>query len=449
MPSQIFNVALRFPSTAIFRGQARRTSSNATLARWTLRWAQCRPRYSSSWPSSPARTPPIKVGSTVRDRYEVLHCLARQKHSTIWLVKDADAQFGQYLAMKVQSPHKPLPPCGCSGAQHLITMADYEKDDHSGAGALPILLDAFALPSPEGPDGRAVECLVMPLFGESIRTLYHPGARALPWDVLKQVCISLCFAVDFLHVKGVVHTDIHPDNILIQPKARNETAVVEAFLAGLDPTKDHVGPVPFPKVERRELSVALTDLENAHLVANDSKHDFLIQPHHLRAPEVILGAPWGPKADIWNLGCLIFEWATSRLLFEHDTETGDPQAILRGMVHTLGNFPPALIAQGRHAHKWFNSDGSLMSPPKHVGLGLETLIFYGLMGADDYRPPLPSSFNDHELALFMDFLHLMVRLDPEERWSGIELVGHPWLHDTLGEIIEVMREEEAERNARS
>lgn len=30
-----------------------------------------------------------------------------------------------------------------------------------------------------------------------------------------------------------------------------------------------------------------------------------IQPPILRAPEVTLGAPWGPSVDIWNLGCLV------------------------------------------------------------------------------------------------------------------------------------------------
>lgn len=30
-----------------------------------------------------------------------------------------------------------------------------------------------------------------------------------------------------------------------------------------------------------------------------------IQPDLLRAPEVILGYPWGPSVDIWSLSCLV------------------------------------------------------------------------------------------------------------------------------------------------
>jgi serine/threonine-protein kinase SRPK3 len=30
-----------------------------------------------------------------------------------------------------------------------------------------------------------------------------------------------------------------------------------------------------------------------------------IQPESLRSPEVIIGAEWDTKADIWNFGCLV------------------------------------------------------------------------------------------------------------------------------------------------
>lgn len=43
------------------------------------------------------------------------------------------------------------------------------------------------------------------------------------------------------------------------------------------------------------------------IIVNRRENRFaqLIQPHALRAPEVIIGAEWDTKADIWNLGCLV------------------------------------------------------------------------------------------------------------------------------------------------
>ncbi|KAK8050894.1 CMGC protein kinase [Apiospora rasikravindrae] len=31
----------------------------------------------------------------------------------------------------------------------------------------------------------------------------------------------------------------------------------------------------------------------------------LLQPVALRSPEVLLGAPWGPAADIWNVSAIV------------------------------------------------------------------------------------------------------------------------------------------------
>ena len=42
-------------------------------------------------------------------------------------------------------------------------------------------------------------------------------------------------------------------------------------------------------------------------MANRMENRFtqVIQPHALRAPEIIIGAEWDTKADIWNLDCLV------------------------------------------------------------------------------------------------------------------------------------------------
>ncbi|EKM60748.1 uncharacterized protein PHACADRAFT_203897 [Phanerochaete carnosa HHB-10118-sp] len=387
----------------------------------------------------------IAVGSTLRDRYEILHCIARQRFSTIWMARDA--QLNDYVALKVQSPDKPVPTCGCADVAKAIVPTNEDEEAHPGRTSLPILLDSFALES--APGKPEFHCLVTPLLGQSITTMCHDGSASLPWDVVKRICIFLLFALDYLHnVKGVIHTDIHPDNILIQPTERNGPAAIASFLKNLDPKADPVGPVSFPVGDVRDLAVSLADLETAHLMTNRDKHDFVVQPHHLRAPEVILGAQWGPPADIWSLGCLIHEWATCSVLFAHDTVTGNPQQILAHMVQVLGNFPPELVQKGRWASGWFNDDGSMKIAPERIGSSLMfgPLIAYNLFEAPGYRPPLPE-IDELELGKFIHFLSQMLCLDPEKRWSAIDLVKHPWLFSTFTQYYHDMVKAVQERVA--
>ncbi|KAF8812624.1 kinase-like protein [Phlegmacium glaucopus] len=55
----------------------------------------------------------------------------------------------------------------------------------------------------------------------------------------------------------------------------------------------------------------------------------LVQPYALRAPEVVLGLEWGPAIDIWSLGCLMYEWATSNWLFSPEGRDG----VSRDLMH--------------------------------------------------------------------------------------------------------------------
>lgn len=121
-------------------------------------------------------------------------------------------------------------------------------------------------------------------------------------------------------------------------------------------------------------------LAAAHSTANADKHAFLIQPDHLRAPEVTIGAHWGPPADIWNLGCLVriyyvagvplslyahayvkvYEMATSRHLFTADIEGQDPTVQLGHIVSALGDFPPEFLKSGQYWAKYFTEDGTFL-----------------------------------------------------------------------------------------
>ncbi len=53
-----------------------------------------------------------------------------------------------------------------------------------------------------------------------------------------------------------------------------------------------------------------------------------VQSRSYRAPEVILGVPYGQKIDLWSLGCILAELATGYVLFQVSYEGSSSCIIL-------------------------------------------------------------------------------------------------------------------------
>lgn len=107
-----------------------------------------------------------------------------------------------------------------------------------------------------------------------------------------------------------------------------------------------------------------------------------IQPQKLRAPEVILGAKWNHKVDIWNLGVIVrlilvtldpyntnpsqvWELAEGQLLFDGQwTASGEYSAAahLAQMTAVLGNVSKSLLDRSRSQSRYFDTDGMYTHP---------------------------------------------------------------------------------------
>jgi len=108
------------------------------------------------------------------------------------------------------------------------------------------------------------------------RTPRLPLARVV--DILMQVCAGLAYA----HEKGIVHQDIKPANIFIQPVER---AKIVDFGLSLPPG-----------------TAAFTVSESAHYMA----------------PEQIKGEPMDARSDIYSLGIMAYEMVAGRRPYPED-----------------------------------------------------------------------------------------------------------------------------------
>ena len=71
----------------------------------------------------------------------------------------------------------------------------------------------------------------------------------------------------------------------------------------------------------------------------------MIQPVLLRAPEVLLEAPWGPAVDIWNLGAPIPEFLYAQRMFSgrNKARMHSPAVHLEEMTKLMDPIPRSLV----------------------------------------------------------------------------------------------------------
>lgn len=172
--------------------------------------------------------------------------------------------------------------------------------------------------------------------------------------------------------------------------------------------------------ENNVIQIKIADLGNACWY--DEHYTSSIQTREYRAPEVLMGAPWGCSADIWSTACLIFELITGDLLFEPNeghSYTKDDDHIAQ-ILELLGEVPSYLLREGKYSRTFFNSRGQLRNISKLKHWPLKSVL------GEKYH------FSAEESQDIADFLLPMLNLDPRKRADAGGLVNHPWLRDTLG-----------------
>ncbi|XP_037628601.1 SRSF protein kinase 3 isoform X1 [Sebastes umbrosus] len=173
---------------------------------------------------------------------------------------------------------------------------------------------------------------------------------------------------------------------------------------------------PLDPQNAHRLRVKIADLGNACWVHKHFTED--IQTRQYRALEVLIGAEYGPPADIWSTACMAFELATGDYLFEpHSGEdyTRDEDHIAH-VIELLGPIPLPFGLSGRYSREYFNRRGEL----RHISSLKPWGLFEVLL--EKYEWPLDQA------AQFSDFLLTMLELQPESRATAAQCLQHAWLH---------------------
>jgi serine/threonine protein kinase len=184
---------------------------------------------------------------------------------------------------------------------------------------------------------------------------------------------QILMGISFLHNNNVIHTDLKPDNILVNNKS---------------PWK-----------------IQITDLGTA-VVENERTNDY-IQTMHYRSPEIIMQyKSWNNKIDIWSCACIFFEMLTSDFLFDGDSE----EDMILCMVEVLGIPTKDFISSCKAKHIFFNRDNKLKQRADLHPLPLDRLLHeeYNFSTSDSYA--------------ICKLLKPMLNFSPDSRFTADQLL---------------------------
>ncbi|KAJ7186349.1 kinase-like protein [Mycena pura] len=335
---------------------------------------------------------PMKPGELVNKRYEVMRKLGWGEYSTVWLVKFQPSET--YAALKVMKAEVSDIP-ELNDADYLRRILSADPTDPGFRHNLH-LLDEFRI---DGPNGRHL-CLVTELLGERLdQYAKRFPLKRVPIKSVKHITRQVILAVSYLHDKcNIIHTDIKTNNILF--------TLPDAAILPVTPT------IPAAVESVANDTVKLIDLGVACWADRVEEHwTDLIQSPELRAPEVAVGAGWGKPADVWSLGCLVYELAMGQFLIT--SGVGEKSIPYLHAVY-FGPYPHHLTQDGKYSHMFFKEDGSQRFPQSDCYPLADIIRKHRLPGDSDTEG-------------LIQFLGLMLCLDPGERATLQMLLEHPWL----------------------
>ncbi|TID24244.1 UV-damage endonuclease [Venturia nashicola] len=450
---------------------------------------------------------PTYVGQIYNGKYVVLRKLGSGTHGCVWLVVNIHTEL--YHAMKVLGSGVWVKQR--TGRFNEIQILEILRvlspgsptANHPGLRYIPELLDGFMV---SGSTGKHF-CLVLDVMGETLSQFASrfPDHK-IPVVLVKRFAKQLLLALELAHGKGVIHTDIKPDNIMIplmdrdstikawlhedtDPKTKpffaaafkgrlskatngstvgceaayprvdiwSDTACFDRFgrKHGIDSKWRNVEPDDhlsweLEKYHRRDLeektaqeiaedpaisklNVQLMDWGLARWSDPKAPRTFPqnISAELFRSPEVVLGACWTSKTDIWSLGVTLIELLGGVPLFDNrgkDNKYDELQHIYE-MTFPLwkSGIPFPLLDQARKESRkpWVldNLDD----------LGLVCRYPYLNRRKVRWRDPLfevpggPFEGDREDHQKYFSFITNMIQLDPAVRSSAEQLLKEPWL----------------------
>jgi len=210
--------------------------------------------------------------------------------------------------------------------------------------------------------------LVFEFVEKDLKKYFEACEGPLPPQLVKSYAYQLMKGVEYCHIRGVMHRDLKPQNILVSRDGRLKIAdfgLARAFVPPIRPFTHEVVTLWY------------------------------------RAPEILLGCKtYALPVDMWSVGAIIAEMVTKRPLFPGDSEVDELFKIFR----ILGT-PNEEIWPGVTCLQDWNEDFPIW-PSLFVGRFMPGMSDYGV-----------------------DIVEKLLAIDPRRRLTAQEALTHPYFQD--------------------
>ena len=155
--------------------------------------------------------------------------------------------------------------------------------------------------------------------GRSLRDFI---GQSMPEDDLREILTQAAGALQQAHTKGIIHRDIKPENLLI--------------------TGDGVLKILDFGVAKRNLPTSKDTTSSGFTVTEETGLGISVGTPAYMSPEQAYGLPLSPATDQFSLGTVIYEIATGRHPFRHETMLDTLHAVAKEQPPDLRGFRPDL-----------------------------------------------------------------------------------------------------------
>ncbi|KAI3816498.1 hypothetical protein L1987_16197 [Smallanthus sonchifolius] len=324
-----------------------------------------------------------RFGEVLDGRYEVIAAHGKGVFSTVVRAKDlkAGSNDPEEVAIKIIRSNDKMYKAGLEELVILKKLVGADLEDRRHCVRF---LSTFKY--------RNHLCLVFESLHMNLREVLKKFGRniGLKLTAVRAYAKQLFIALKHLRNCGVLHTDIKPDNMLV-----NEAKNV----------------------------LKLCDFGNAMFAGKNEITPYLVSRFY-RAPEIILGLTYDHPVDVWSVGCCLFELYTGKVLFPGATNND----MLRLHMELKGPFPKKMLRKGAFTELHFDHDLNFVAIEEDP-VTKKTVRRLVNMKIKDVGSIVRSSHGDDPkmIANFKDLLEKIFILDPDKRITVQQALSHPFI----------------------